>query len=81
MTVRITDNCENFKYEGKTASKVFYVFQFCDVDDLVMDIAPEFRIFDLYIQKMSDDRYLYWCDSGMLNFTFGYARADRWWAE
>lgn len=80
LSLRFTGCCPKFSFNNKLCTKLFFVIDFVSVDDVNLEVAPEFWISDIFIQKC-DDRYLFWCDGTTANFTYTSAKANRWWGE
>lgn len=80
LSLRFTGCCPKFSFNNKLCTKLFFLIDFVGVDDVNLEVAPEFWISDIFIQKC-DDRYLFWCDGTTANFTYTSAKANRWWGE
>lgn len=81
ISLRIVGNCPNFDFNGSTKTKAFFIFDFFNVEDVNIDVAPEYWLSDIFIQKTSDGKYLFWCDGTNINFVYEYAKVNRWWGE
>lgn len=68
------------EYRGRMARRIFYVFDFENVEEFSCDIAPEYYISDFYIDKNEDKFYIEFWDV-FLQFSFTKGIANRWWME
>ncbi len=80
LTLRFIGHCKEFTYNNKSCTKLFFVFDFWGVDDLDIEIAPEFWISDIFIQK-KESRFYWFCDGTNVSFSYDFAKANRWWGE
>ena len=68
------------EFRGKPCKKIFYVFDFEDVEDFSCDIAPEYYISEFCIEKRNN-RFAIEFTGVHLRFTFTKGIANRWWME
>lgn len=68
------------EFRGKQCKKIFYVFDFENVENFSCDIAPEYYISDFFIEK-KNDRFSIEFIGVHLRFTFTKGIANRWWME
>lgn len=81
LSVRLVGLCSEFTFNGAPKTKAFFVFDFFNVEDVNIDVAPEYWLSDIFIQKTEDGRYLFWCDGTNVNFVYEHAKVNRWWGE
>ena len=62
LSLRIVGSCPDFDFNGSSETKAFFLFDFFNVEDVNIDVAPEYWLSDISIQKASDGKYLFWCN-------------------